>query len=921
MTTFNILVGFDTKSANFKASASHIMTKAIIVVDEDLYYESGSVMTAVTNTQSVIEFPFQMLKPNPVLTLQFTLLELTDNQLVQKHIIYFHATSQFQFVPDRQMIEFRSGKTVIMTECLVSNYEFDAMTCLPICELNYQDFKMPLSGCQFSTHFAIEVQTENMKFVKHLGSIQGDLGKIMIPFAKEFIIKLVYIMNLYGVQHVVTLANSKVMNSQALIKGALFEISDVDCNFDSQLFALIDVLCLIISQGVEEFKGHNDNKIKVYENIKPGFLQRYVLFKNPKLLDINYPRFNQLPLLDYSESKKIQKILQNEQEFVDDLVGLAANYEQFKLNLSIFFVIQTFPTQEKSQEVNYTDLCAVTKSVGFAAVKIKRQAVDFGFTLIHNKVINLFSCIQNFDIGTGNLAICKVQDNKQFTQIMHRANYNSVMKFLVNNAKSFVAASGKGINVHTISYELNQPYTIKNIMFTKSQIENNAKQSLPFLQQQISLNACLRLYVQDLIYCEKNKLTAPSMPEESILGDEQNGSQTARGSVLDDSRQSVIRGSLSSRVSFAQRQFNVRQFDPRKYIDYFGSKVRSTQFCNELLKTTKTLKQFIAEEKDRLQIEEDKRKAKEEIKRQELEKKRQEEEELARLEDERLRKLEEERLELERLQQEEAERLRLQEEQLAEEARLAEAERVRQLEQLKLMQLKHRMGKGNGRSPRKTHRPGMPVLSKATANVHREVKIDESLIQLKLANSHKIDEKNRQIAILVQQNQQKLQQIELEFEEQMMQMQSKLQLAKKNQNYAIKRIVNQQMMEIEDYEKEEEEFLLQQIRMREQLEKEHNDEMDRVDLQFINDCENDEKDFIDRKIKREKDITGQFNDKMAFKESIRAKYLEDQKLYEKVAKTASQGTQRGVVQDEVQGEKVEIQNQTAQLEKLVAPKQ
>ena len=80
------------------------------------------------------------------------------------------------------------------------------------------------------------------------------MSHVIIPYAAEVLFKLVFIIKILDVQHKIIIFNAKVVPNQALTKGALFNITDIEPKYDINFLACIGNILSTISTGSDTFK-------------------------------------------------------------------------------------------------------------------------------------------------------------------------------------------------------------------------------------------------------------------------------------------------------------------------------------------------------------------------------------------------------------------------------------------------------------------------------------------------------------------------------------------------------------------------------------------------------------------------------------------------------------------------------------------
>ncbi|KAH0571600.1 hypothetical protein SS50377_25789 [Spironucleus salmonicida] len=567
MPYYNVLIGYELKHTNLKSqSATHTSIKGIMIPDEQIQYESNSSFAPVSQLHGIVELQIQPYDSSIILLLQVSLIQQYDTQLNVYDIHYFHATSQIQLTStEHQVIIFKSKIGEIVSEIVVTEVPMQGVCRFPLVELNLNDFKFPLCELNFSNFIAVEIQTDKMKVIKFLGGRHGDLSNILIPYQPELLIKIIFAVKIGEKQNSFTLFNMKFYPNQLLTKGALFNVEQIDLQFDPRVLCFLDTIIYMQRNGLETFQTKNGVNVKFQQLLNPGLINRYFQLLNHKLVTINKSNYASIPWQTESENKKLLKIIQSDIHICEEISVASDDYQQFQVCGEVMFYIETsFVPKECHPTALFLDFQPLHKSIALLAAKIPQSSIQFGFLLMNNKEISHQNLIQKFEIGTGNIAICKPIDNKLHIQMMHRGNLSSVVKLLTNNQKSLIASSSKGISMHCLIYEKGSHFRLQKISIPKKQIEEAVKKSNGAIDTILTQSCTVRFYCQDMIYSEAKKITEyPKIPDEDTT--EIRESETIE-------RQSVTNITRQSMALMTARTSTNTGFNPNLVFEYFGGK-------------------------------------------------------------------------------------------------------------------------------------------------------------------------------------------------------------------------------------------------------------------------------------------------------------------------------------------------------------
>ncbi|KAH0571427.1 hypothetical protein SS50377_25612 [Spironucleus salmonicida] len=511
---YSAICKFNTQKAINKNGSTDYQFQVLIHTSESSFYSSQ--VYQLTSIQSVgtLEFQFQCQVYNPIVVARLTLIDLQDGVYYHKQQNHFLQNTQISLQKrDLQSIIVQNGKQQVQLDFVISELQLSKYFQIPYCQLNSPNlylFQIKSSIWQF---LAIEIQAGIMFLTSNLGDRQGNLSDFIIPLVDEILIKLILRFNFDGKIHKVTIFTSKLKITKPYVKQSLFNINDIDPKFSKHFYAMIDNMVFSYTQKKQQFK--TIEGVVLYSNIfanSLGFLSRYVYERNNSIVEQNLKYFQcQQPAMK-TENPKLLKQFTIEYNAIESLD--TSKYPFDIWNTTATFVLQTVTPEQKSSEQGFKDLVDQYDSACAAGFYFVKPGVRLCFVSPSKFELNF----QNFDIGTGNLALGNIQD--QPILYSHYDNQQSLLKLLTINGKSLVQLTKKGVNLFVIFYQ-DGIYIEEEYRFTSQEIKSALINKQFFIERILNDEVSFRLYIHDKLCLQQNNLYPqefnPQIIEQQIL--------------------------------------------------------------------------------------------------------------------------------------------------------------------------------------------------------------------------------------------------------------------------------------------------------------------------------------------------------------------------------------------------------------------
>ncbi|KAH0571445.1 hypothetical protein SS50377_25630 [Spironucleus salmonicida] len=738
---YSAMCNFNTSKGISKNQSDFYQLQILLYGQEDIFYNSNTVILANTQFQGVIEFAFQSTFINPLFIAKLTLIDVIDGMNHHWQHSYFLQTNTVSLSKStQQQLTLKCNKLEIIITTVITELKFNFYFTFPFLEFNAPSILLPESKQQLWNYLTLEIQSDMMWFQMFLPDRGATLQSVYFPPSEEILIKLSLQFNFDGNLQKTPIFAAKILCERPFCKTATFQITEISPRYPPQFYSLIDNLLANLHTKKSEFKDSKGGGVscKFFTNTI-GFLQRYVLDKNKNQTENNLKRFVANQPIYQTQIEKLAKTFTQQNAIIDNLD--CQKYEDFNVENSSFTVIMQVINKIESPKMSYGQfLDTSTEYASFLAAgcQIKKHVHSMVFLSASKFDLNF----QLFDVGTGGLAIGKIKN--QDVQFQNYENQNFLVKYLASKQHSLLQLAKKGVSCFLAYYSENI-YQEEEIKFTSKQMQKSLQSSKSYLSKVLSNQIEFRMYIKDQFYCDEQDI--------KILEED-----------VEDMEKQVM-GSLNIEILskyFSEKSKQILFTENKSYILHTYAQARTIRM------------EFLAEEKHRKEVD-----AEKEFQRLEILRKQQEEQdrlEFEKLEEERIIKEEEERIIKQQLLNE------AEEKRLLEEAK-QQAEEQRKLLELQVKQLKKNKGralikqpnnKGQLNNKRLPYFLGQPFEPK-------EVVINPELLKMKCKADERIKQRQDQIAKEMQSNVLKMQQLKIKFEKDMLLYQEKMDTTLVNQ--------------------------------------------------------------------------------------------------------------------------------------------
>ncbi|KAH0569948.1 hypothetical protein SS50377_27920 [Spironucleus salmonicida] len=426
-------INFDLKHT-MAFQGSHLQIRSILIAGDNITYESP-VMTVTSYQKSFFQnLIFKAHQTDVILLIEITPITQVDNDLLPAAPIIFTGQSQFLPFMKEQFLIFKCNKQEIQLDISIINPDYNNF----IRFINFEPDILPFSLTNF---LAVEIQSVKFKVTVNINSKgQFILHDIHIPFAKEFLLKCV--LN-YKFQSL-SLFSTRIQVIPDNKKGVFFTLKNIYIKLENNLADIFE---------------QNKNQSQVFYQ----FLAQQTQFKTK---EINLPEYTQVTLNAQSDSKKLQKLAETFETLIKksrvSLSDTVVFQGQIHFNFEIPLLNQlTSPLSSFAEfQQNFNSVLAFSvlkfpENFAFLIFNVRKE-VDFGE--------------QEFELGTGNLAIVKLLENSNFLQEINIGNTNQIVK-IVGNQKKLLESVKNGIKIDVSGYLRSEQFFTQNVNISKEMVK------------------------------------------------------------------------------------------------------------------------------------------------------------------------------------------------------------------------------------------------------------------------------------------------------------------------------------------------------------------------------------------------------------------------------------------------------------------